>query len=471
MSNQPERAFAQSALASRLLSREQIDKARAALRAEGDAADDPGAEQLADKLIEMGLLNGWQASQLLEGRTKFNLGPYWIIDSIGRGGMGQVFKGEHEVLARVVAIKVLPREKSTPEAIRNFTAEIRAQASLDHDNLVRAFDAGTDGNVYYLVTEYVPGTDLRKLIRSRGPMGMAAAAGIISQVAEGLHHAHENGLIHRDVKPGNVLVTPDGHAKLSDLGLVGSSTADAESDPRFGKIVGTADYLSPDHIQAPWNPTPAWDIYSLGCTLYYAVTGKVPFPHGSTADKARAHCTLQPLDPRRLNPELDASFVEVMADMLAKEAADRVSSAAEVVHRLRPWMEQTSEIALVDHRRPRSARPRARSNVVPPPVQTRATEGLRFSGAGEGQLEDTKSSFPEISASGGNQKEGSGEISQTTDPVASASEDTFSGLEIVPEPEEPLGVLSPLLVLVLLPLGLVGAVLLVWWLSQVAVSG
>ena len=105
------------------------------------------------------------------------------------------------------------------------------------------------------------------------------------------------GIIHRDVKPGNVLVGPDGQAKLSDLGLAGPLAGEPETDPRHGKVVGTADYLSPDQVHNPWNPTPAWDIYSLGCTLYYAVTGKVPFPGGTTTDKARAHCELRPLDP------------------------------------------------------------------------------------------------------------------------------------------------------------------------------
>ena len=250
----------------------------------------------------MGLLNAWQAKQLLDGRTKFTLGPYRIIDSIGQGGMGHVFKAEDPILKRVVAIKVLPRDKSTPEAIANFTREIQALGSLNHPKLVRAVDAGKDGNVNFLVTEYVPGSDLRKLVRRSGPLSMEAAANIISQVAEGLQHAHQQGIVHRDVKPGNVLVTPEGDAKLSDLGLAGPMySSNADQDPRYGKIVGTADYLSPDQSLSPWNPVPAWDIYSLGCTLYYAVTGKVPFPGGTTSDKARAHCSLKPLDPRRLN--------------------------------------------------------------------------------------------------------------------------------------------------------------------------
>ena len=262
----------------------------------------PTDRQLAEQVVERGMLNAWQVKQLLDGRTKFNLGPYRIIDSIGQGGMGQVFKAQHATLGRVVAVKVLPRYKCTPEAIDNFRREIRALSSLDHPKLVAALDAGEDGSVHYLVTEYVPGTDLRKLIRREGPLDIPAAASIICQVAEGLEYAHAQGIIHRDVKPGNVLVSPDGQAKLSDLGLAGPLAGELEADPRYGKIVGTADYLSPDQVHDPWGPTPAWDIYSLGCTLYYAVTGKVPFPGGTTADKARAHCELRPLDPRRLNP-------------------------------------------------------------------------------------------------------------------------------------------------------------------------
>ena len=286
----------------------------------------------------MGLLNAWQAKQLLDGRTKFTLGSYRIIDSLGQGGMGHVFKAEDPILKRVVAIKVLPRDKSTPEAIANFTREIQALSSLSHPKLVRAVDAGNDGNVNFLVTEYVPGSDLRKLVRRNGPLSMEAAANIISQVAEGLHHAHQQGIVHRDVKPGNVLVTPEGDAKLSDLGLAGPMySSNADQDPRYGKIVGTADYLSPDHIRSPWSPVPAWDIYSLGCTLYYAVTGKVPFPGGTTSDKARAHCSLKPLDPRRLNHQLSDPFVDVVADMMAKDPAQRVASALAVIDRLAPW--------------------------------------------------------------------------------------------------------------------------------------
>jgi serine/threonine protein kinase len=332
--------FEKCALTSGLLTSRQLDEARQALRNGDDevASAAPTDREISEKIVSMGILNAWQAKQLLDGRTKFTLGSYRIIDSLGQGGMGHVFKAEDPILKRVVAIKVLPRDKSTPEAIANFTREIQALSRLNHPKLVRAVDAGNDGNVNFLVTEFVPGSDLRKLVRRNGPLKMEVAANIISQVAEGLQHAHQQGIVHRDVKPGNVLVTPEGDAKLSDLGLAGPMySSNADQDPRYGKIVGTADYLSPDHIASPWNPAPAWDIYSLGCTLYYAVTGKVPFPGGTTADKARAHCSLKPLDPRRLNHQLSDPFVDVIADMMAKDPAQRVVSALAVIDRLATW--------------------------------------------------------------------------------------------------------------------------------------
>ncbi|MCE5266413.1 MAG: serine/threonine protein kinase [Planctomycetaceae bacterium] len=334
--------FEQCAVLSGLLTQQQIDEARAGMRwsegEEPDAGATPSDKQLADRLIEIGLLNPWQATQLLAGRTKFTLGPYIMVDSIGQGGMGQVFKAQHGKMGRIVAVKVLPRDKSTPEAVQSFTREIRALAQLDHPKLVAALDAGQDGNVYFLVTEYVPGADLRKLVREHGPLAMETAASIVSQVAEALAYAHAKGIVHRDVKPANVLVTPDGQAKLSDLGLSGPLHDAAENDPRYGKVVGTADYLSPDQVRDPWTPTPAWDIYSLGCTLYYSVTGKVPFPGGTATDKARAHCELRPLNPRRLNPQLTTEFADVMADMMAKEPSQRIATAEEVVRRLSSFL-------------------------------------------------------------------------------------------------------------------------------------
>ncbi len=165
-------------------------------------------EQLADLLVERKFLTRFQANQLLAGHSKLTLGPYIIVDSLGQGGMGQVFLAKHQMLGRLVAVKVLPRSKSTPESINSFMREIQNQAKLDHEHLVRAIDAGHEGNVYYLVCEYVPGADLRRYVRERGALSMIEAATIITHGARGLEYAHQAGLIHRDVKPGNLLVNP-----------------------------------------------------------------------------------------------------------------------------------------------------------------------------------------------------------------------------------------------------------------------
>src|SRR5262249_55178784 len=141
---------------------------------------------------------------------------------------------------------------------------------------------------------------------------------IISQAARGLTHAHARGLVHRDVKPGNLLVTPDGKTKVSDLGLASFMDVEDPDDPRAGRVVGTADYLSPEHIMSPSDVSPASDIYSLGCTLYYAVTGKVPYPGGTGRDKARRHCEDIPLNPRRFQAELSDEFIDVIAAMMEK---------------------------------------------------------------------------------------------------------------------------------------------------------
>lgn len=332
----------QAGLASGLLTEKQIDDAWHRLVESLPAADlsleEISDEQLAEYLVELGFLNLWQAEQLRQGRTKFTLGSYRIVDAIGHGGMGWVFKGEHELLGRVEAIKVLPNTQTNPTSINNFLREIRAQASLNHPNLVRILYADREGDTYFLVTEFIPGSDLRRLVHYHGAMTQEKAAILISQTAAALEHAHGQGMIHRDVKPGNILITPDGHAKLTDLGLAFFAEDQAEfSQSKPKHIVGTADFLAPEIIVTPSEVRSISDIYSLGCTLYYAVTGKVPFPGGDTADKLRRQLDEMPIAPQRLSANLDGEFVELIAAMMQKRPADRIATAAEVVELLRPW--------------------------------------------------------------------------------------------------------------------------------------
>lgn len=331
-----------SSIASGLVKEEEMDYARRVCRHRlTQQGLPPNCEipdrLLADILIEQDVLTEYQADQLMAGRTKFYLGPYLITHWIGQGGMGQVFKGIHQVMGRVVAVKTLqPKVRATAHARDAFEREIRTQAELDCPYLVRAFDAGVDGPVHYLVTEYVPGMDLRRLVKSQGALPVQQAARIVMQAALGLDYAHSKGLVHRDVKPGNILVTPEGEAKVSDIGLA-SFAKDLVNDPRAGKIVGTSDYLSPEQIRTPLEVTAAADIYSLGCTLYYAICGKVPFPGGDTESKLRRHLQDYPLHPRNFAPDVTEDFVDIIVDMMEKDASRRITSAAEVADRLEPW--------------------------------------------------------------------------------------------------------------------------------------
>ncbi|QEG35595.1 serine/threonine-protein kinase [Bythopirellula goksoeyrii] len=330
-------------LASGLLSEEKIDRAWQvlveSLPREDQGLDEISDEQLSAQMIALGYLNRWQAEQLRLGRTKFTLGAYRILDAIGHGGMGWVFKCEHVLLGRIEAVKVLPKNQTNPTTIASFLREIRAQARLTHPNLVHLTYADTDGDTYFLVTEYVPGTDLRKLVRHHGPLPLKEAAMIVTQAAEALAYAHESGLVHRDVKPGNLLITPDGNTKLADLGLASFHTDQQPSDGKKPRhIVGTADYVAPEIIVSPEKLQTVSDIYSLGCTLYYAVTGKVPFPGGDTADKLRRSLEETPLPPQKLNPEVSDDFARIIAALMEKRPADRVATAEEVSVLLRPWV-------------------------------------------------------------------------------------------------------------------------------------
>lgn len=339
------RPFRETALASGLVTAAQIEAAEAELRSRSTAgrgasagrAPEPGHDRaLADLLVAQGTLTPFQAEQMLVGRRKLTLGQYRILDAIGQGGMGRVFKAEHVMMGREVAIKVLPREKSTPETEAAFRREIRMLGRLDHVNLVRALDAGHDGKVYYLVTELIDGLDLRKQVRRYGVLDEVTAASVIVQAARGLAYAHERGLVHRDVKPGNLLVTPDGRVKVLDLGLAGSVME--EESNRLGRVVGTMDYMAPEQIRMPDKAGPAADVYGLGCTLYFALVGEVPFPGGTREEKARRQLTEPPRPIRQFARHVSSGFSAVVEAMMRKDPAERLASAGAVIERLMPWV-------------------------------------------------------------------------------------------------------------------------------------
>jgi serine/threonine protein kinase len=323
------------------------------------------------------------------------------------------------MLGRIEAVKVLPKSKTTPASIASFQREIRAQAQLDHPNLVRVSYAGQDGDTYFFVTEFVPGTDLRRLVRSRGLLTMQEAATIIAQAAQGLQYAHQRGLVHRDIKPGNLLVTPEGRTKVTDLGLAWYLNDDPQAeDERTAKIVGTADYLAPETIRNPAAVSPVSDIYALGCTAYYAVTGKVPFPGGNTADKLRWHCEAMPLNPQRFNAMLSDAFIEVLGDMMEKDPRRRVAASS------------------------------GTTIVAPPSTPFPPPEGLEDTAP---QLFNEQDIFSE-------DQDSFSQASQGTEPFASASQETLPLDRILRRRRKPLQ--FSLTTLVLVPLIVVLAVLL-----------
>lgn len=331
--------FRDAALASGLVTEAQLVAAeREVALVMGPQATDPEVwdRAVADQLVGNGVLTPFQGRELLAGRTRFRLGQYTVLDEIAKGGMGQVFRAEHALMGREVAVKVLPRAKSTPESEAAFRREMRMLGRLDHENLVRAFDAGYDAMVYYLVTELVPGMNLKQYVSRHGPLDEATAASVIAQAARGLAYAHEQGLVHRDVKPGNLLVMQDGRVKVLDLGLAGSELEGESS--RLGRVVGTMDYIAPEQIRAPDDVRPSADVYGLGCTLYYAVTGRVPFPGGKRAEKIQRQLTETPEPVRQLAPHLSDAFCQVIEDMMEKSPEKRIPSADAVVERLRPWL-------------------------------------------------------------------------------------------------------------------------------------
>lgn len=300
------------------------------------------AEALAEKLIAAGHLTRWQCDKLLEGRYKgFFLGKYKLLDHLGTGGMSSVYLAEHVLMQRRVAIKVLPKHRVQDASyLARFLREAKAAAALDHRNIVRAYDVDNDGVNHYLVMEYVEGQDLQRMVRERGPLPFHMAAEYIRQAAEGLHHAHQAGLIHRDVKPANLFVDKNGTVKLLDLGLArftnderGSLTIAYDEN-----VLGTADYLAPEQAVDSHRVDHRADIYGLGCTLYFLLTGHPPFCEGTLAQRIMKHQREAPPDIRRDRPDVPEDLVAICLKMMAKKPAQRYQTAAEVAQAMRLWL-------------------------------------------------------------------------------------------------------------------------------------
>ncbi len=326
-----------------LLSEEQLTAALDKFRAADGVVTD--AKPFAEFLVRQKQLTVWQAEKVLQGKHKgFFLGRYRLLSLLGKGGMSTVFLAQHTVMKRFCALKVLPAKRVHDASyLGRFHREAQAVAALDHPNIVRAYDvdmtadAGVD--IHFLAMEFVQGKSLLELIQEKGPLSITDAAEYVRQSALGLEHAHKAGLIHRDIKPGNLLVTPTGVLKVLDLGLArffddNDHSLTVQHDE---KVLGTADYISPEQAIDSHKVDRRTDIYSLGCTLYFLLSGHPPFNSGSLAQRLVAHQT-RPAPPiTNDRPEVPVELQAIMEKMMAKKAEDRYQTAQEVADAVAHW--------------------------------------------------------------------------------------------------------------------------------------
>lgn len=260
---------------------------------------------------------------------------YELEQKIGEGGMATVYLGRDRRLNRPVAIKALHSHYARdPDFLNRFRHEAQAAAILNHPNIVNVYDVGQDGDIHYIVMEYVQGHDLKKLINREAPLPIAQAVTITEAVARGLEAAHRFGLVHRDIKPQNIMVEPDGHVRITDFGIAKSQLSTALTET--GITFGTADYISPEQAQGK-PATPRSDIYSLGITLYEMLTGRLPFTGESTVSVAMQHVSAQPPLLRQFNPQIPARLEALVLQSLSKDPMQRPASAQEFARLLQDY--------------------------------------------------------------------------------------------------------------------------------------
>lgn len=319
-------------------------------------------QQLAEQLVQRHWLTSYQAEQILHHNgVDVKLGPYRLLEKLGEGGMGQVYKAVHQRLQRTVALKVIREERllRDPDAIHRFQREAQAAAQLSHPNIVLVYDADKVGDTHFIAMEFVEGIDLAKLVKRSGPLPIPQACDYIRQAALGLQHAHECGLVHRDIKPSNLLVTtakagktvsgffrratpgaggerPDPSSstptstvvKILDLGLARRLVAGADKKNQSfltedGDVLGTPDFIAPEQARNAHNADIRADLYSLGCTFYYLLAGRAPFPEGSAIEKLLKHQLDPPTPLQELRPQVPAQVEHIVATLMAKPPEQR----------------------------------------------------------------------------------------------------------------------------------------------------
>ncbi len=326
---------------SRLLSAEQLEVLQKLGAKGGDA------RVLGRAAVELGLLTRFQAERILNGKTAgLILGQYRILAELGRGGMGRVYSAIHERMGRKVALKVLSPQLMKSEKAQNlFEREVRAISRLSHPNIVTAFDSNIHEGRHFLVLELIEGPTLSQFLRKHGPMSVDQALEYTRQVALGLDHAHKRGLVHRDIKPGNLLIQLEeaggnkvpGPIKISDFGLARLRDTDPDKmsessiNASTHSITGTPDYISPEQARDIHLADIRSDLYSLGCTLFQCLTDKVPFDGSNVIEKLVRHASEAPPDPRVKRPEVPAEISLLLQKLMAKLPDQRFPSPAALV--------------------------------------------------------------------------------------------------------------------------------------------
>ncbi len=260
------------------------------------------------------------------------IGSYRVLGPLGAGGMSSVFRAVHVESNHEVALKVLTRTLAKNSTLlQRFLREARSAETLEHPNIVAIYDRGIDSGRHYLVLEYLAGGDFHDYVLQRGPLSLAEAVTVVKSTADGLNYAANRGLIHRDVKPSNILRTPEGKIKIIDLGLALQQEFEDERVTRDGTTVGTVDYMAPEQARDSRATSIQSDMYSLGCTFYYLLTGVPPYPGGDITDKLTRHAKNPPPDVRDLRPDLPGELGALLLKMMAKRPEERFASYDDLI--------------------------------------------------------------------------------------------------------------------------------------------
>jgi serine/threonine protein kinase len=262
---------------------------------------------------------------------------YRVLELLGSGGMGRVYKAEHRLMERLVALKVINRHlMDNPAAVERFRREVKTAARLAHPHIVTAFDAEQVQDCHFLVMEFVEGQSLDRYVQQHGRLAIAEVSDYIRQAALGLQHAWERGMVHRDIKPQNLMRTPEGQIKILDFGLARFRTENQTGSglTQFGTMMGTPDYIAPEQAHDSRSADTRSDIYSLGCTFYYLLCGRVPFPEGSMLQKLMSQVEKTPTPLAHLRSDVPSAVVRVVDQMMAKDPARRYQTPAEVARAL-----------------------------------------------------------------------------------------------------------------------------------------